>query len=204
VTDRTALRASADGPLPLVERIENAGRAGVDWVQIREKDLSATALYSLVREAIDRVPRTCRILVNDRLDVAVAARAAGVHLGEQSMPLEEAKRFLVERKERGDFLVGVSTHSLESTRSAEKAGADYALFGPVFETPSKLAFGAPQGITRLAEVCRAVSMPVIAIGGITERNAGACMEAGAAGIAAIRLFQDSPDMGATVGRLRER
>jgi thiamine-phosphate diphosphorylase len=204
VTDQTALRASADRPLPLLERIENAGRAGVDWIQIREKDLSARALYRLVREAVDRVPHTCRILVNDRLDVAIAADAGGVHLGEQSMPLEEARRFLLERKARGDFLVGVSTHSLESTRSAEKAGADYALFGPVFETPSKLAFGAPQGIARLAEVCRAVGMPVIAIGGITERNAGACMDAGAAGIAAIRLFQESPDIGAAVRRLRQR
>jgi thiamine-phosphate pyrophosphorylase len=204
VSDQKALQASADGPLELLERIENAGRAGVDSIQIREKDLSATALYRLVREAIDRVPPTCRILVNDRLDVAIAADAAGVHLGEQSMPVEEAKRFLVEGKVPGDFLIGVSTHSLESARSAEKAGADYALFGPVFETPSKLAFGAPQGIARLAEVCRAVRMPVIAIGGITEQNLVACMDAGAVGIAAIRLFQDSADLGATVGRLRQR
>jgi thiamine-phosphate pyrophosphorylase len=176
----------------------------VDWIQIREKDLSAAALYALVREAVDRVPRTCRILVNDRLDVAMAADAGGVHLGEQSMPLEEARRFLLEKKGRADFLVGVSTHSLESARSAEKAGADYALFGPVFETPSKSGFGAPQGIERLARVCRAVGIPVVAIGGITERNAGACMAAGAAGIAAIRLFQDSPDMSAAVERMRKR
>jgi thiamine-phosphate pyrophosphorylase len=199
VTDQTALRGSA-----LLEKIENAGRAGVDWIQIREKDLSSAALYTLVREAVARVPHTCRILVNDRLDVAIAADAGGVHLGEQSMPLEEARRFLLENKARGDFLVGVSTHSLESARSAEKAGADYALFGPVFETPSKFEFGAPQGIARLAEVCRAVGIPVIAIGGITELNLGACMAAGAAGIAAIRLFQDSPDIGAAVGRLRKR
>jgi thiamine-phosphate diphosphorylase len=187
----------------LLGKIENAGRAGVDWIEIREKDLSAAALCTLVREAVGRVPRACRILVNDRLDVAVAAKAGGVHLGEQSMPPEEAKRFLLEKNLPRDFLVGVSTHSLESTRSAEKAGADYAIFGPVFETPSKLAFGAPQGIARLAEVCRGVGLPVIAIGGITEGNVGACVAAGAAGIAAIRLFQDSPDIQARVGHLRK-
>jgi thiamine-phosphate pyrophosphorylase len=91
----------------------------------------------------------------------------------------------------GDFLFGVSCHSLEAAQVAESFGANYIFFGPVFATPSKAAFGAPQGLDRLAEVCRAVAIPVIAIGGITLQNAASCIHAGAAGLAAIRLFQEA-------------
>jgi len=91
---------------------------------------------------------------------------------------------------RLDFLIGVSCHSLGSARAAEKGGADYVFFGPVFETPSKAAFGAPQGIERLREVCAALRIPVLAIGGVNAENLRDCIQAGAAGIAAIRLFQN--------------
>src|SRR5271154_7058988 len=90
-----------------------------------------------------------------------------------------------------EFLIGTSCHSLEDARAAATAGADYLIFGPVFETPSKIKFGAPLGIDRLREVCTAIRIPVLAIGGIDLANAGKCFEAGAAGIAAIRLFQDA-------------
>jgi thiamine-phosphate pyrophosphorylase len=117
--------------------------------------------------------------------------------------LPEAKRLASARAEARDFLIGVSCHSLEAAKSAAGEGADYLFFGPVFATPSKAAFGAPQGLEPLAEVCRAVSTPVLAIGGITVANAAACLAAGASGIAAIRLFQDAPDMLALVHSLRK-
>jgi thiamine-phosphate pyrophosphorylase len=143
-----------------------------------------------------------RVLINDRLDVALAANAAGVHLGEKSLPLE----IVIEWRRstgRKDFLIGVSCHSLEYARAAAKGGADYIFFGPVFATPSKAAFGAPQGIERLREICASVKIPVLAIGGVTSENARACIAAGAAGVAAIRLFQDSKDAAELATRLRE-
>jgi thiamine-phosphate diphosphorylase len=204
VTDRKALPGPADDQLrALVEKIENAGRAGVEWIQVREKDLCGRELAELVSEAVRRVPRSCRVLVNDRLDVAVAVGAGGVHLGEHSLEVWDAKRLVSARYSGGAFLVGVSTHSLEAARAAEQAGADYLIFGPVFATPSKAAFGPPQGIERLREVCANVGIPVIAIGGITEQNAEQCVKAGASGIAAIRLFQDATEMAEMVRRVRK-
>ncbi len=205
VTDRKALPGTPDVQIRLLlEKIENAAGAGVDSIQIREKDLPARELFALVQEAVRRVPRACRILVNDRLDVALAAGAGGVHLGEQSIPAEAAKRLVKEKNPGADFLVGVSAHALESVQGAEKNGADYVIFGPVHESPSKVAFGAPQGIGQLAEICRSVFIPVIAIGGITVQNASDCAAVGAAGIAAIRLFQDAPDLAAVLAALRGR
>jgi thiamine-phosphate pyrophosphorylase len=205
VTDRKALPGSADAQVRLLlEKMENAASAGVDWIQIREKDLPARELFALVQEAVRRIPHSCRILVNDRLDVALAAGARGVHLGEQSIPVEAAKRFVKEKNPGADFFVGVSAHSLESVQAAEKNGADYAIFGPVYESPSKVAFGPPRGIGQLAEICRSVSIPMIAIGGITAQNARDCMAARAIGIAAIRLFQDTPDLPALLAALRGR
>ena len=204
VTDRKALAGDSNEQIHrLLEKIEETARAGVDWIQIREKDLSGRALNELVREALHRVPETCRIIVNDRLDVAWAAAAAGVHLGEQSLPLAEVRRFLREQKHRGEFLVGVSTHSRDAALQAQHAGADYVIFGPVFPTPSKAKFGAPQGILRLQEVCDKLSIPVIAIGGVTLDNTQECAEAGAAGIAAIRLFQGTADTESLVRHLRK-
>jgi len=205
VTDRKGLSVSPGKQSDaLLEKIEIAARAGVDWIQVREKDLSGRALAALVLQALERVPAGCRILVNDRLDVACALEADGVHLGEGSLPVQEARRLVRDRKPARDFRVGASTHSVEAAFSAEKAGADYVIFGPVYATPSKALFGPPQGIDRLAEVCHTVSLPALAIGGITVENARACVEAGAAGIAAIRLFQNADDVAAVVKALRRR
>jgi thiamine-phosphate pyrophosphorylase len=204
VTDRKALSGAADEQLRLLlEKIEAAGHAGVDWIQIREKDLSGRVLMELVRDAIRRVPPNCRVVVNDRLDVACAVGAAGVHLGEQSLPVPEAKRLVAERNIGSDFLLGISTHSLQAAQTAQANGADYIIFGPVFPTPSKLAYGLPQGVEKLAEVCRRVLIPVLAIGGITPLNAQQCMKAGASGIAAIRLFQDAKDVHALLATLHQ-
>lgn len=203
VTDRRGLGAaptpsgsSSDvSSLPqlrsLRESIARAVEAGVDWIQIREKDLEERALAELVRFAVSEAGAAgARVLVNDRLDVAVAAGTGGVHLGENSLPLEAVMEWR-RSAARKDFLVGRSCHSLLSARAAALGGADYVIFGPVFATPSKAAFGAPQGLERLREVCAAVEIPVIAIGGVNAANARECVAAGAAGIAAIRLFQDA-------------
>jgi thiamine-phosphate pyrophosphorylase len=212
VTDRRSLAAndSPEAQETLLLKIEAAAEAGVDWIQIREKDLSGKDCSSLAREALQRVAKSAarkaaptRVLVNDRLDVALSQRAGGVHLGENSLPLAEVKRLLEDRGERKDFLIGVSRHSLETSRAAASGGADYLFFGPVFATPSKAAFGVPQGLERLAAICRAVSVPVLAIGGITLENAADCLAAGASGIAAIRLFQDTRDMSSVVQSLQK-
>lgn len=198
VTDRRALPAGE-----LARVIRGAISAGVDWIQIREKGLPARPLLELAREAVAAAQNSAtRILVNDRLDVALAAGAGGVHLGGESLPLESVVRWRTEGGAPGGFRVGVSCHSLGDAHAAERGGADYIFFGPVFATPSKAAYGPPQGLERLAEVCRAVRIPVLAIGGVTTENAHSCLESGAAGIAAIRLFQDSADLAAVVARLR--
>jgi thiamine-phosphate pyrophosphorylase len=203
VTDRQAFPGTPEAQLRvLLEKIENLGRAAVDWIQIREKDLEGRVLAGLVEEAKRRTARRCRILLNDRLDVAIAAGADGVHLGERSLETAEAKRFCARHRRTGDFLIGVSAHSVEAVKEAEGNGADYAIFGPVFLTPSKLGYGLPQGTRKLREVCESVSLPVLAIGGITAENARECASAGAAGVAAIRFFQDADDVSVVLRSLR--
>jgi thiamine-phosphate pyrophosphorylase len=211
VTDRhgLSLTASRETQETLVSRIAAAAAAGVDWIQIREKGLSGRDCSWLTREALERAAKSqasggaqTRILVNDRLDVALSECAGGVHLGKDSLPLSVAKQLAKAQAQSQDFLMGVSCHTLEEARSAASGGADYLFFGPVFATPSKAAFGGPQGVERLSEVCRAVSIPVLAIGGITVANASACLAAGASGLAAIRLFQDARDMPSLLQSLR--
>jgi len=184
ITDRSQTKSR-----PLEDCIAAAIQAGVDWVQIREKDLPARRLLALAESALKYAPPqgNTRVVVNDRLDVALAACAHGVHLGTRSMPAE---------------VVGVSCHSLEEALAAQAAGADYVLLGPIFATPSKLAYGAPLGLARLREVTARVSIPVFALGGITPDRLAACREHGAAGIAGIRIFQDCGSMAELVRSLR--
>jgi thiamine-phosphate pyrophosphorylase len=204
VTDRRSLAGSPElAQKPQLEKIEQAAKAGVDWIQLREKDLSGRDLTKLAEHAILRAESRSAVLVNDRLDVAFATGAAGVHLGEHSLPPDEAKKLVTKRGARENFIVGASVHSLEGARKAEQAGADYVIFGPVYGTPSKANFGQPQGLQRLKEVCRQLTIPVLAIGGITLENAGDCMTAGAAGIAAIRLFQGAASLDDLVRELRK-
>jgi len=186
----------------LLETIENASRAGVDTIQIREKDLSGRALLELTTGAMHRAGRT-KIVVNDRLDVALAAGAAGVHLGGESITVADAFAFRTSGRAPAHLLIGRSCHSLEESTRVENEGADYIFFGPVFATPSKARFGAPQGTAALSAVCRAMRVPVVAIGGITLENARECRAAGAAGIAAIRLFQEAEDFSPLVRNLKQ-
>jgi len=204
VTDRRGLPGPASDRIrSVVERIVEAAAAGVDWIQVREKDLTARELADLVGAALGRLPASSVLLVNDRVDIALAAGAGGVHLGEHSLAVGDVKRLLAARGLGERFQVGVSTHSLPSALAAQDAGADYLFFGPVFPTPSKAAYGAPQGVERLREVCRRVPLPVLAIGGITAENARSCLSQGAAGIAAIRLFQEAPNLTALVRQLKD-
>lgn len=203
VTDRRQFPSNSGTQMALLlDKIRQAANAGVDWIQIREKDLSGSELSELVRDALRCMVPSCRILVNDRLDVAFATGAASVHLGEKSISVEDARRFARERGATGDFLIGASVHSLEEAQAAQAEGADYVIFGPVFATPSKSAFGPPQGLERLEAICHRVNIPVLAIGGVSPENARECYAAGARGIAAIRLFQEAADVAETVKRLR--
>ena len=200
VTDRRSLplSTSTDAHQLLFDSVERAAAAGVDWIQLREKDFSGKEWEELVVESLRRIAlagSSCRIFVNDRLDVALACGAGGVHLSENGIPVSDACRlrdeFFSSGSEKPDFLIGVSCHSLGASLGAARAGADYIYFSPIFNTPSKANYGPPQGIDRLAAICRAVAIPVIAIGGMSAENAVSCLRAGAAGVAAIRMFQES-------------
>lgn len=208
VTDRKSLGSGAS-PESLLVKIRAAIAAGADWVQVREKDLASRELIGLARHAVAAANSAAgrerggeaRVIVNDRLDVALAAGAAGVHLGGESVPAREVVRWCRNGNAPAAFLVGVSCHSFDEVREAEGAGASYVFFGPIFETPSKRPFGPPQGIEGLAEVCRSARLPVIAIGGVNEENGAECLRAGAAGVAAIRLFQEPRDAASLAERI---
>src|SRR6201987_639035 len=207
VTDRSALPAGKTaGALlnkALLDTIRAAAMAVLDWVQILEKDLSTRELFELVREAVvfasarpdSTHSHSIKVIVNDRLDIALAAGAAGVHLGHASAPAREVVRWCRAGNAPADFLVGVSCHSLEGAQEAESAGASYTYFGPIYEPPSKIPFGKPHGVEELAHVEEAVRIPVIAIGGVNESNAAECIRAGAVGISGIRMIQDASDVG---------
>jgi thiamine-phosphate pyrophosphorylase len=168
--------------------VEAAVNAEISLFQVREKQLSTRVLHELVRRASELTCGTAtRLLVNDRFDVARAAGADGVQLTSLSLPLR-----VVRETCGAEFLIGASTHSLDTARDARDGGADFVLFGPVFETESKRAYGPPQGLEKLREVATELQgFPVIAIGGITLDNAQSCFQAGASGVAAIRLFDAS-------------
>lgn len=219
VTDRRAFGLEdPHAAARLLRTIDAAARAGVDAVQLREKDLPSSALLDLARRGAvccappardpagaPSVNSTCgaRFLINDRLDVALAAGASGVHLAAESVGVADVAAFRAAGRAPADFLIGRSCHSLEEAIQAEAGGADYIFFGPVFATPSKARFGPPQGMDALAAVSSRVRVPVVAIGGITLENAASCLAAGAAGVAAIRLFQQAPDIAAVVKALKQ-
>jgi thiamine-phosphate pyrophosphorylase len=168
--------------------IRAAAQAGCQLIQIREKDLTPRELCELTRAAIAAArPHGARVLVNDRRDVALASGADGVHLRANSMPVGSIRAAL---KNVRNFLIGVSTHSLEEAKSAETGGADFIVSGPVYRPSSKQIVEEPLGLDRFAEVCQKVSIPVLALGGIDLSNFREPLRRGAAGVAAIGMFSD--------------
>jgi thiamine-phosphate pyrophosphorylase len=216
ITDR--VRLAKDEPSRrrrLLDKVEEAARAGVDYIQLRERDLTCREFVSLAVETVERARKQngkTKLLINSRVDVALASGADGVHLRSMDLAASEARAIWAKSQGRADCLIGVSCHCLKDVLSAEGHGADFVVFGPVF---GKL--GSPQppvGIEALrsvghrgtavdekVEAGRSLGMPIFALGGVTVENARACLEAGAAGIAGIRLFQDN-DIAQVVARLR--
>jgi thiamine-phosphate diphosphorylase len=191
ITDRQATRGR-----PLVEIVRAALAAGARLVQLREKDLEGGALFTLAEALVAECrPAGARLLVNDRIDVALAAGADGVVLPADSFPTDVARRLVGPTK-----LVARSTHSAADVERALREGCDFVLFGPVYETPSKAAFGPPQGIEALRAVAR-FPIPVYAVGGITAENAPPLLQAGAHGVAVIRDAMAAEDPAAAVAQL---
>ncbi len=183
----------------LLALVQAAVAAGVTLVQLREKLLRPRVLFALTTRAvaITRGSAT-RLVVNDRADIAHTAGAAGVQLTTQSLAAATVRHAF-----GPDFLIGVSTHTLAEAQSAFSEGADFVVFGPVFDTPAKSIYGAPLGLAQLHAAASALApFPVIAIGGITRANMHDAFAAGASGVAAIRLFADTETIVATVKALQ--
>lgn len=190
VTDSAATRN-------LPHAIAEALQGGVDWIQVREKSLPAQSLYDLACMAGTR----CReagagLIVNDRIDVALATGAHGAHLGNRSLPIAAARPLLT-----GGRLLGASVHSLAEAKAAARAGADYITFGSVFPTRSHPGQPAA-GLAELAQVVQGVELPVLAIGGITPANVGQVLATGCAGVALISAILAAPSPREAAARLR--
>jgi thiamine-phosphate pyrophosphorylase len=190
VSDRASLARHGEGRLAdlgeehLTEWLRQLAAAGVDGLELREKDLDDRALYDLARLARALFPPPGRLLVNGRLDVALAAGADGVHLPADGVPVAPLRQRFGPR-----LLLGLSTHRVEEVMAAREAGADYVTFGPVYPTPGKERHGEPPGLAGLARAA-AAGIPVYALGGVTLDRLDEVAAAGAAGAAGIRLFQE--------------
>lgn len=190
VTDR-----KQTGGRPLIDVVHAALDGGLQAVQLREKDLDSRDLYNLAAK-IRVLTRqySAAFLINDRIDVALATEADGVHLGTTSFPVSKTRQMLGSSK-----IIGVSTHSPEEIAGAR--GADFIVFGPTYSTPSKTRYGPPQGLKRLRQAVSQNVAPVLAIGGIREENIVDVLQTNAAGIAAISAITTAPDAAKTVRRM---
>lgn len=184
----------------VLELVETAVASRIDLLQIREKKISARVLYELAIKAAEFTRGSAtKLLINDRADIAAAAGADGVHLTTSSLSTDVVRRAFGER-----MLIGVSTHSLEEASTARRHGADFVVFGPVFDTASKREYGAPLGLEKLRTVSREMApFPVIAVGGVAINNVADCVRAGAQGIAAIRMLNDPQKLVHVANEVRE-
>jgi thiamine-phosphate pyrophosphorylase len=176
----------------LLANIAEAARCGVDYVQLREKDLSSRDLEMLARSAMERIRASggrTRLLINSRTDVAVAAEADGVHLRSSDVSPEEVRIIWRAGNGSGQPIVSVSCHTEAEVLAAENSGADFVVFGPVFGKKNAPAMGAT-GLGLLRTVCRN-RIPILALGGVNAENAALCIDTGAKGVAGVRLFQES-------------
>ncbi len=183
----------------ILDQIAEAVTAGLDLIQIREKRLTGRVLCALVSEGA-RLTRDnhTKLLVNDRADIALGAGADGVHLTAQSLDATTIRRTF-----GAEFLIGASTHSLDEARAARDQGADFVVFGPVFETESKRGFGPAKGVAELAAVVREIrEFPVLALGGVSLANAAKCLAVGAHGLAGIGLFDEPANFGKLCSAIR--
>ena len=213
ITDRTQFPGSEQSRRSRVlEKIAEAARSGVDYIQLREKDLPTRDLEILAREALRVIrqnsnlsvsPPATRFLINSRTDVALAIGADGVHLRSDDISVSQVRRIWSSARRpagaRATPLIAVSCHTPTQIQAARQNGADFAVFGPVFEKKDAPATP-PSGLEALRQACEC-KIPVFALGGVSLENAAACVEAGVAGIAAIRLFQEN-DIKKVVERLR--
>jgi len=173
---------------PLASALSQALEAGVRMVQIREKDLDTPELIDLAQQLIPVIKQHHgKVLLNDRVDLALALNADGVHLRSDSLPLPLTRRLLGHEK-----LIGISTHSVEEVQYAESEGADFVVLGPIFETPSKQIYGHPLGLHTLETACRVSHLPIFAIGGITAKHVHPVISSGAYGIAVISSILQAP------------
>ncbi len=187
ITDRKRITRYAS----LITAVREALKGGVKAIQLREKDLGTRDLLRLaykIRELTRRYK--AKLFINDRLDIALAVGADGIHLTQQSAPVYAVRRVI----DTSRFLIGVSTHSLKEAEEAENGGADFITLGPIFRTPSKLKYGSPIGIDTLRRVSKDVSIPVFAIGGIKAGRINKVKRAGAYGVAMISEIFNAPDI----------
>ncbi len=187
ITDRRLITHHAS----LITAVREALRGGVRAIQLREKDLGTRELLSLAYKMRRLTAKyRARLFINDRLDIALAVGADGVHLTQRSVPVDAVRSAIGV----SPLLIGVSTHSLNEAIKAERGGADFITLGPVYRTPSKLRYGPPIGLETLKEVCERVRIPVFAIGGIKARRIGQVMKAGAYGVAMISEIFGADDI----------
>jgi thiamine-phosphate pyrophosphorylase len=184
ITDRKVARS------PLPEAVRLALEGGVKAVQLREKDLPVRELLALAKELRSVTSEFgAKLFINDRVDVATAVGADGVHLGGTSMPVDTVRKVV-----RKDLQIVVSTHNVNEARAAQDGGADFITYGPIFETPSKTQYGAPVGVKSIRDIKKEVSIPIYAIGGINSGNMLQVMSAGADGIAVISAIMTAEDI----------
>ena len=192
ITDRKKCK-----PKKLDDVVIEACHSGVKAFQLREKDLSASEILSLSLKLRKITSNNSKLIINDRLDIALLSKSNGIHSPENGILPKQAKSF------NKNLIIGKSAHSLKSAIEAERKGYDYIIFGPVFRTQSKVKYGKPKGIKELTRICAKIKIPVFAVGGINPDRAKKCIDAGAQGAAVIGAVMKSINVKKTITEFKE-